>query len=291
MTQTLSALDFLINEVDEDRATHLRFCLSDQAAVNISGVIEGSQTPLQYAIEMMAKSKASLMRRSIESTPLISSACSILQQAKVFDELVTNAGLYRTLTLRNGSLADSACVIAASDMFLLSMRIDKPDVADYSGLAYYENMALHFIEWMKDEFYTSNTHLLTNFIKQVEDADQPHWILYDAYWSKALVYKKEKLQAFRAFLYAAVASHSLNNADVLAHFGLTRSQIFDLMLEFIDLRDDPNTSLQDIQNFISHLGLHFYDISVSMFFAHLLDTPFNIFAEIHDDKFGSKSGG
>lgn len=288
MNDTDAPLDILINEFDDVRSSLLRFCLSDQAKINISSTLKGTTSPIHYALEMIRQDFAALQNVSFLKIEFPKSVPIILQHAKMFDELVMTASVYRSLTIRTNHLSDSSDIIVQGDMFLLAMEVPQSEAARYSGLPYFSGMAKALLTEKKDALYSGKVGFVERFIGLIGNIDDENWLLHDPLWLKACLHKQEKLRALRMFFYAAIVSYVLTNQTITDMFGITRQSLYCLMEEFIDLREDTNPTAEAIENFLYALTLVFFDTQCNPFLACLMGAPFDMFRQVHHNSFGDQ---
>lgn len=268
----------------------MRYLMSDRVVKPATEVIDGVITPSEYTQLILDHHIEDLHSRFFEKYLTEVNPTDEQVATWIFDRIMVAIAFLRTARIKPNAYPISTIFTTKATPQLLIMNSDAVAEGHHRGLMNFPQVAEAFTRVAGPLGDTKSINILSHLSKAIGDITSPSWFLYDKKWVKVLGRSAERAQAFRAFLHAATVITYFADYQVVQVFDEDRSEIMKNIELLIDLREDPDTSEQDIREFIHRIE-HYRELGAhNPIFQSLFDSPFEEFESHHQQAFGISPG-
>lgn len=290
-------LDYFSDERLSSIGDLIRFCMSDIVVRSINCVVEGDLSPVDYAHLMIKKHYKLLydaffyirLEESKIDKPHISSDDGYdIFASYMFDKLVIAGCLFRSSRLDNysvESISDTTHfhngTFVSMLIHLLTMKDKRYDYSYLSGLTDFKTIGHLFVGSVSSNYPNLPIGILNRLSNNIGDIGDDHWILLDRVWGKFILDDTKTALSFRRFLNMSLMSLVLEDSLYLSSFGTDKEKVFKDIDFFLDLREDKETTLEDIRYFFNKISYYTETFAENEIFESLAEKQYSDFKDIY----------
>ena len=266
----------------------LRYCLSDESKVSINGLFDGSSTPLKYASSLLKYHYAEIYNRFFKDRLLSFKISEPFARSWIFDKIVMSAALCRISVLRPGGMKGVCALASCANVFPLTLNPNKFTNASFSGLGDFSLIADDFICYNVSHFCDNKTTRLSAMISHISHIESPEWLFYDPLWAGIFLHSPAQSRVLRNFFHLALVSYMSSGQLLQNVFEIERDEVTSFIDDFVELREDRNTTKKHITDFVYSLSCHFEELPDNYLYKFLFEGSFEVTRYIHQQNFGTQ---
>lgn len=280
-----SVTEKIIFEEKDGLSDLIRYCISDKVPCNILDVLRDN-SPAKYAQDISKSCGEKIFDKFNNAADTTISR--EFKQAWTFDRLVEAGSLLRIAEVRKTQVKDAKHLLKALSPYMLV--IDTPDwhVGKYAGLVGFSDNIKTSFEENSVRRDTHSIGTLDRLLRTVGSLENKQWFLHNPLWNKTLNSTTRGLFIIKAFLHAAMLSHTVSDKTCEELLEVSRDDVVRDVEHFIDLVEDPNTDSRDIRRFLNQVEHYTTDVPTNRIAAVAFTRSYENFKEEHHRAFGDR---
>jgi hypothetical protein len=275
----------------------IRFCMTDKVIKSINSVVEGDITPIDYA-NILIDHNYELLYHTFFASRLETCDLNVkhittedgynILTSFMFDKLVLAGAMLRLAQFRYMSTESIAnpihednSIFSSTLIHLLTIYEEYKDYTHISGLTDFKAICTLFVGTVAIVRENTPVGLFMRLSDNIEDVDNLNCILRDKLWGDILLNDPERCRDFRRFLYISLISMVFPDELLKSTFNTTSTKLLKDVNYFIDLREDKETTREDVLYFLDKISIHLESYSDNMIFYSMCELPYSVFEDIY----------
>lgn len=275
MTQLNRNLNILI-QGSNTLAQIVRHQLNDKQVHSLTYVLGEQGSPIGYARRIVKQSKVRLFEtfgQAIqEQFPHLSTP---LKKAWEYDYLIEAGIVFRITHLYPNPGQKSKSLYVQALLAFLLLEDDACPTSAFSGLPYFSNQAAFYLSSSENIIAKdSEFRLIQRLIATIGSINEPHWLLHQSEWYKALADHRDRLRTLRAFLYMTIVSAVMVPEHFKRLFEIDKTEFLSYAEDLVHLIEDDETTRADIVFFLNKVELICSDIPSNILSSGIFHQPY-----------------
>lgn len=291
MYPSSSMIDKIIETHNDPIADVVRFCASDKVPTNIFNVLTDN-CPAKYARDITKTSSDIIFntfgKQLEEKYPKLSDD---IKQEWVFDRVMEAGSYLRIASVRNTRTKDVDTLLKAVIAFGLMLEVNNHQIGKYSGLINFKRNAKEGLTDTLIRRDSLSIGIVDRLVETVGSIDDTGWILHNPLWKDTLSKMEKGFFILKAFLHAAILSHTISDEVCEQILEVDRDTILSDTETFINLKEDDHTSARDIRKFMSRIEHYTTDMPANRLALTTFTKSHEDFIHVHQQIFGKRFEG